>query len=193
MLPFRSSLRYLPPKLDHAYLLVNVSTVQARDQYWRPGFTSPTVLPHPRSTDPRILPPPPSPLCNPTVSSPSLIKQPVLEWLFLSFCLALVVNRVCHCLNARKRLSLDILSLRWRKHGERRARFSVKSMFVGFTYLRICVTHKEYLLLCMCVKRHLRTSSFLKQAYKSKIKIYSCKLLLECKICICITLKISWK
>lgn len=117
---------------------------QARDQYWRPGFTSPIALPHPRSTDPRILLPPP--LLFPTVSSPSLIKRPVLERLLLSFCLTLVVNRFCHCLNIRKRLSLNVLSLRWKKH-QRRAVFGGIDARWVHPCKDVCDTHKAYLLI----------------------------------------------
>lgn len=102
MFSFYSSSCYLLPKLDHVYLLVNVSTAPARDQYLRPGFAS---LPSAFFThDPQIHTP------HLTVSSPSLIK-PVLERLLLSFCLALVVNRVCYCLNIRKQLLSDVHSL----------------------------------------------------------------------------------
>jgi len=131
MLSSCSSLRYLLPKLVHAYLLVNVSTAQ------RGINTCALISPLSPSLffthDPQIHAP------HLTVSSPSLIKRLVLEQLFLSFCLALVVN--CVYLSQPPRVTLVRYSYSKRNIRRReRIRDSVKSSLAELNDPRIYIT-----------------------------------------------------
>jgi len=142
-----SNLRYLLSKLVHAYLLVNVSTAQ------RGINTCALISPLSPSLffthDPQIHAP------HLTVSSPSLIKRLVLEQLALSFCLALVVNRVY--LSQRSRATLVRYSYS-KRNMQRRKRIRFSKNITGwiegskdmYDMNKTCPSGIFY---CMCVCR----------------------------------------